>query len=262
MRITERLHKQGMVVKSDLLTARVNLEEVKVKLIEARDEEKSALNQLALLLGLPMDAPLEVGTPVMPALQAGSEAELRQQASAGNAGLRALRAQVEATSAQVGAARSGMKPQFNVLLRQDWNDRDIGITAPAYTVAGVLSWTAFDGGVAHAGVDRAEAARSEWQAKLRQAEEGLGYQVTEAQRRALETQEKEAARAANLDQAQEALRLVKKRYESGMGTMVELLGAQAQLEKVGADLVAARYELAVNRTELKRAIGVLNADTL
>ncbi len=262
VRITERLHKQGMVVKSDLLTARVNLEEVKVKLIEARDEEKSALNQLALLLGLPMDAPLEVGAPVMPALQAGSEAELRQQASAGNAGLRALRAQVEATSAQVGAARSGMKPQFNVLLRQDWNDRNIGITAPDYTVAGVLSWTAFDGGVAHAGVDRAEAARSEWQAKLRQAEEGLGYQVTEAQRRALETQEKEVARAANLDQAQEALRLVKKRYESGMGTMVELLGAQAQLEKVGADLVAARYELAVNRTELKRAIGVLNADTL
>ncbi len=262
VRITERLHKQGMVVKSDLLTARVNLEDIKVKLIEARDEEKSALNQLALLLGLPMDAPLEVGAPVMPALQAGSEAELRQQASAGNAGLRALRAQVEATSAQVGAARSGMKPQFNVLLRQDWNDRNIGITAPDYTVAGVLSWTAFDGGVAHAGVDRAEAARSEWQAKLRQAEEGLGYQVTEAQRRALETQEKEVARAANLDQAQEALRLVKKRYESGMGTMVELLGAQAQLEKVGADLVAARYELAVNRTELKRAIGVLNADTL
>ena len=262
VRITEKLHKQGMVVKSDLLTARVNLEDVKVKLIEARDEEKSALNQLALLLGLPMDAPLEVGAAVMPGLQAGSDAELRQQASAGNAGLRALRAQVEATGAQVGVARAGKKPQFNVLLRQDWNDKDLGLTAPAYTVAGVLSWTAFDGGVTNAGVDRAEAARSEWRAKLRQAEAGIAYQVTDAQRRALEAQERETARTANLNQAQEALRRVRKRYESGMGTMVELLAAQAQLEQAGADLVAARYELAVNRTELKRAVGVLTVDTL
>lgn len=262
VRITEKLQQQGMVVKSDVLSARVNLEDVKVKLVEARNAEKSALNQLALMLGMPMDAPLDVGAPVSPNLLPGSETELRQQARAGNAGLRALRAQVEAYGAQVGAARAGKKPQFNVLLRQDWNDKDLGLAAPAYTVAGVLSWSAFDGGVANAGVDRAEAARSELLAKLRQAEDGIGYQVTDARRRALEAEEKVAARASNLEQAQEAQRLVKKRYENGMGTMVELLAAQAQLEKAGADLVSARYELAINRTELKRAVGVLTADTL
>ncbi len=47
-----------------------------------------------------------------------------------------------------------------------------------------------------------------------------------------------------------------------MGTMVELLAAQAQLDKANADLVASQYELAVNRAELKRAVGVLAADTL
>lgn len=262
VRITDKLHKQGMVVKSDLLSARVNLEDVKVKGLEARNAEKAALNQLALMLGRSLDEPLDVGAPVAPALLAGGESDLRRQARDSHAGLRALRSQIEAAGAQVGAARAGKKPQFNVMLRQDWNDKNLGFDASSYTVAGVLSWAAFDGGVANAGIDRAEAARSELKAKLRQAEDGIGFQVTDARRRALEAEEKVAARETNLEQAKEAQRLVKRRYENGMGTLVELLAAQAQLDKANADLLASQYELAVNRAELKRAVGVLAADTL
>jgi len=148
------------------------------------------------------------------------------------------------------------------MLRQDWNDSRLGLSAPTYTAAGILSWTAFDGGVAHAGIDRAEAARSELAAKLRQAEDGIAFQVTDARREALEAEDKVAARAANLEQAKEAQRLIKKRYENGMGTLVELLAAQAQLDQANANLVASQYELAINRAELKRAVGVLAADTL
>ena len=262
VRMTEKLHKQGMVVKSDVLSAKANLEEVKVKGLEARNAEKSALNQLALLMGKSLDEPLDVGAPVSPKLLPGSAADLRAQALNDHAGLRALRSQVDGAAAQVGAARAGKKPQFNVMLRQDWNDRNLGLDASSYTVAGVLSWAAFDGGTTNAAIDRAEAQRSELAAKLRQAEEGIGYQVTDAQRKALEAEEKIAAREAVLEQAREAQRLVKKRYENGMGTLIELLGAQAQLDKANADLVAAQYELAVNRAELKRAVGVLAADTL
>jgi outer membrane protein TolC len=64
------------------------------------------------------------------------------------------------------------------------------------------------------------------------------------------------------EQAAEAQRLVKKRYENGVGTLIELLAAQAQLDKARADKVAAQYELAVQRAELKRAVGVLNAEQL
>jgi outer membrane protein len=262
VRISEKLHKQGMVVKSDVLSAKANLEEVKVKGVEARNAEKTALNQLALLMGKSLNEPLDVGEPASPRLLAGSAADLRAQAVNGHAGLRALRNQLEGASAQVGVARAGKLPQFNVMLRQDWNDENLGLDASSYTVAGVLSWTAFDGGTTNAAIDRAEAQRSELAAKLRQAEEGLGFQVTDAQRKALEAEEKIAAREAVLEQAREAQRLTKKRYENGVATLIEVLGAQAQLDKANADLVAARYELAVNRAELKRAVGVLTAETL
>ncbi len=262
VRISEKLHKQGMVVKSDILSAKANLEDVKVKGVEARNAEAAALNQLALLMGKSLDEPLDVGEPVSPKLLAGSATDLRAQALNEHAGLRALRSQVEGAGAQVGAARAGKKPQFNVMLRQDWNDKNLGLDASSYTVAGVLSWAAFDGGTTNAAIDRAEAQRSELAAKLRQAEDGIGYQVTDAQRKALEAEEKIVAREAGLEQAREAQRLIKKRYENGLGTLIEVLGAQAQLDKARADLVAAQYELAVNRAELKRAVGVLTADNL
>lgn len=262
VRITEKLHKQGMAVKSDVLSARVNLEDVKLKRVEAKNAEAAALDQLHLLLGKPLEEPLDVGEPVTPDMLAGSDAELRQQALASHAGLQALRNQVQGAGAAVAAARAGHKPQFNVMLRGDANDRNLGFDATSYTVAGVLSWTAFDGGVTKAGVDRAEAQRTELAARLRQAEEGVGYQVGEARRKALEAEEKIAARQIAVEQAGEAQRLVQRRYENGLGTLIELFAAQAQLDKARADLVAARYDLAVNRAELKRAVGVLSAEQI
>lgn len=262
VRISDKLHRQGMVVKSDVLSAKANLEDVKVKVVEAKNAEAAALNQLALLMGKSLDDPLDVGEPVSPKLLAGAATDLRAQALNEHAGLRALRNQLEGAGAQVGVARAGKMPQFNVMLRQDWNDKNLGVDASSYTVAGVLSWAAFDGGTTNAAIDRAQAQRSELVAKLRQAEEGVAYQVTEARRKALEAEEKIVAREAGLEQAREAQRLVKKRYENGVATLIEVLGAQAQLDKANADLVAARYELAVNRAELMRAVGVLTADTL
>ena len=262
VRISDKLHKQGMVVKSDVLSARAHLEDVRIKVTEARNTEAAALNQLALLMGKSLDDALDVGESVSPGLLSGSAADLRAQALNEHAGLRALRSQVDAAGAQVGVARAGKLPQFNVMLRQDWNDDTLGFDAASYTVAGVLSWAAFDGGSTNAAIDRAQAQRAELAAKLRQAEEGVGYQVTEARRKALEAEQRIVAREAGLEQAREAQRLVKRRYENGVATLIEVLGAQAQLDKANADLVAARHELAVNRAELKRAVGVLAADNL
>ena len=47
-----------------------------------------------------------------------------------------------------------------------------------------------------------------------------------------------------------------------MTTITELLGAQAQLDKTRADLVAARYELKVQRANARLAVGRLQPDQL
>jgi outer membrane protein TolC len=262
VRITERLLQQGMAVKSDVLTAKVHLDDVKLQLARARNAEAAALDQLHLLLGMPLEAPLDVGPELAPLPLQGELPELQQKAKDAHPALQAMRHQLEGVTANVDVARAGLLPQFNVMLRQDWNDQALGFESSSYTVAGVLSWNAFDAGGTSAAVDRAQAARIETAAKLRQAEEGIQFQVREALRKSREADEAVAARELAAEQADEAQRLVKKRYENGLATMVELLAAQTQLDKAQADLVAARYEQVVQRAELKRAVGLLSVEQL
>ena len=89
VRITEKLLAQGIGVKSDVLSARVNLEEIKTRLTAARNTEAAALDQLRLLLGKALSEPLDVGAAVTPTLLTGELASLRGMAQEKNPGLEA-----------------------------------------------------------------------------------------------------------------------------------------------------------------------------
>ena len=99
-------------------------------------------------------------------------------------------------------------------------------------------------------------------AKLRQAEGGVSYQIADAWRKAGEAEQTVSARELAVSQAEEAQRIINKRYENGVATIVELLGGQAQLDKARADVVAARYELKVQRATARLAAGHLQPDQL
>lgn len=262
VRVTSSLHKQGMAVKSDLLSARVNLENARLNLSEARRREATALDRLKLLLGRKLGDDLDVGAEVLPALPVGDAEALRVQAVARHPALQALREQVAAAQSATAAARGVKKPQLNVMARHDWNDRDIGFGAASYTLGGTLSWNVFDGGHNNAAIDRAQAARLEQAARLRQAEEAIAFQVTEARRRALEAEERLAARGEAVKEAEEAQRLTRLRYENGVTTLVDLLSTQTQLDRARADLAQARHDLSVSRGQVLQAAGALATEQL
>ncbi|MGD9888007.1 MAG: TolC family protein [Halothiobacillaceae bacterium] len=262
VRISEKMLAQGVSLKSDYLMAQVRLDDVQVQLAQARNQEAVALDQLHMLLGMSLDSPVQIGDSIVIPPVDGSPEALQSEALANNPQLNAVRHQLTGVSAGVDAARAAGLPQVNLMARQDWNDPSLEFSSSSYTVAGVLSWNAFDGGATAAAVDRAQAARIEMQAKLRQAEDGLRLQVRDAARKAKEIDDRLVARARALTQAEEAVRLMKKRYENGLATMLELLTAQAQQDKANADLISARYEQVVQRAEWMRLLGRLTPEKL
>jgi outer membrane protein len=262
VRVAGSLHRQGMAVKSDLLSARVNLENAKLTVSEARRQEATALDRLKMLMGRKLVDDIDVGPEAQPKLPVGDAEALRAQASAGHPALKALRSQVEAAGFTLAAARGAKKPQLNVMARHDWNDRDLGFAAASYTLGGTLSWNVFDGGHNDASIDRTQAARMEQLAKLRQAEDGIAFQVTEARRRALEAAERLAARGEAVKEAEEAQRLTRLRYENGVTTLVDLLATQTLLDRARADLAQARYDLSVSRGQVLQAAGLLDPEQL
>jgi outer membrane protein len=262
VKTVDNLFRGGVVVKSDLLSAQVHLEDVKVQQAQAENAVQQSLDQLHLLLGMPLAEPLDVAGDVEVRPLEGKLADYQAEALKSNPGLAALRNQLDAAQAAIKVARAGKYPQAGLLARFDTNDGNVGFDAHSYTLGGQLSWQLFDGGVTNGAIQRAQASRDELAAKLSQAENGITYQVAEAWRRADEAQRRVAARELAVSQAEEAQRIVEKRYASGVTTITELLGAQAQLDKTRADLVAARYELKVQRANARLAVGRLQPDQL
>lgn len=258
----DNLLKGGVVVKSDLLSAKVHLEDIKVQQAKAGNAVQQALDQLHLLLGMPLSEPLDVGESIEVKPLEGRLPDFQDEALKSNPGLAALRSQMDASQAAIKVARAGKYPQAGLLARFDTNDNNLGFDAHSYTLGGQLSWQFYDGGATDSAIQRAQASHDELAAKLNQAEMGIAYQVADAWRLADEAQQRVTAREVAASQAEEAQRILEKRYASGVATITELLAAQAQLDKARADLVAARYDLKVQRANARLAIGRLQPDQL
>ncbi|MHB8247542.1 MAG: TolC family protein [Acidithiobacillus sp.] len=257
VKTTQSLLQRGVVVKSDLLSAQVHLEEMKLALQHAQDAKANALEALAILIGWPADKPLTVDAPVQPAAPEADLPTLQAQAVADNAGILALRHQVKAAQAGITVARAAYLPHVNAMAIQEWNGRTLGNAAPSYTLAGVLSWDVLDfarGG----GMDQADAKRQQALAVLQEAQDKLRLQVAQDWRSAREAARRVQVRKLAAQQMEEAQRLVRLRYENGVETITGLLRGQAQLDQVRAELVEARYQEAIERGALLLALGKLN----
>ncbi|MGC8591110.1 TolC family protein [Acidithiobacillus sp.] len=257
VKTTRSLLQRGVVVKSDLLSAQVHLEETELALQHARDAKANALEGLAILIGWPADKPLTVDAPVQPAAPGADLPTLQAQALANNAGIQALQHQVKAAQAGITVARAAYLPHVNAMAIQEWNGSTLGNAVPSYTLAGVVSWDVLDfarGG----GMDQADAKRQQALAALQEAQDHLRLEVAQDWRSAREAARRVQVRKLAAQQMEEAQRLIRLRYENGVETITGLLRGQAQLDQVRAELVEAHYQEAVARGALLLALGKLN----
>lgn len=262
VKTVESLLKQGVVIKSDLLSAQVHLEDMKLQADQAANMEAQAMDALHVVLGMPLDQPIALGPQVMVTMPNGDPNTWVGEAMQRNPQVQALQHQIAAASGQIEVARADRYPQIGAMARFDTNDPNLGFQSHSYTIGAQLNWTVFDGGVTRSAVDQAVAKRMELQAKLQSLQNQIGMQVQDSYRKALEAANQVKTRELAVQQAEEAARIVTKRYADGVGTLVEVQGAQAQLDKARADLVLARQQVNLQRAALRLAIGDLTVDAI
>jgi outer membrane protein TolC len=211
-----------------------------------------------MLMGLSLDTPLELIKGSGVTIFDGDLATAKVRALENNAQLRALRMQADSTGAALDGAKAAYLPTVGLMARQDWNDNNVALNNSSYTIAGVLNWTLTDFGVTKATVERARATQSEMNAKVKKAEQEVVFKVSESYKKAAEAQNRVSSLQLNVEQAEEAARLVRQRHEGGVATITEVLVAETQLLKAKADLIAARQEVNVQRATLRVLIGELD----
>ncbi len=235
------------------------------RLINARNNYHIAKNRLANLLGfhLPLnvleDIPLQLTDKLEPEpFQIDLPAAVTQ-ALQNRPELGVLRKAEGLRREGVVQAKSGYKPSLEVF--GGYNGRSPQLVNDFYSpvagwLAGVhLNWNIFDGEATRGRVKEAEArlqgSRVDLDEEIRRIELEVrtDYSLFVEAKDVLESQKKV------LEQAEEALRLARARYEAGTGTQLDVLDAQTSLTQARSTNARALRDYDVAIARMERAIG-------
>ena len=257
VKATSNLVEQGILVRSELLNAQVNQSNAQMALAKAQKQETLALEGLRMLMALENTDSFDIGERMDIKLPAENTDELIAMAIANNPELEAKRGEVTSSFAAVDASRAGLYPSVNLMARTDWHDESLGFESNSYTVAGVVSWKITDFGMTSSGVDKANAAAKMKESELRSKENKLRMDIITAWHKLDIAKKQVAVNLQAEEQADEAQRLVLKRYNNGVATITELLAGQALLNKARAEVVSAKYDRNVQAASLRLNTGTM-----
>ncbi len=253
----ERL-KAGLTPPNELASAEAMAARQRVLLIETRNQRDIASSQMARLVGVSLDRPIE---PLE--LLAGGARGAGRASEAG--GMRpehvALEFRLAAAEERYEAALRGRRPSLAVAAGLDYarpNQRIFPLTSrweDSWDAGVRLTWPLWDGGRVSADVAEALAAAT---AVRRRLEDFDAYTALEARQRTLELESSRAAVEAadeGVRSATEARRVTAERYAVGVATNTEVLDAQNALLQAELDRTRTLAGVRLAEARLVRAAG-------
>jgi outer membrane protein len=246
---------QGMLVRSELLRAEVELARVEDVLQEAHGRERIAAANLAFRLGADEKASFDLQPLPAPAALADTLDGFLATA-AERADLVAARAMLRAGELEETVRRAAFRPQVGVVARGDLVDDTLfGSHGSSTSVMARASINLFAGGA-----DKAALAAAQWEVKAGREDvtrfaEGVRLDVRQAYEEATTARARHATAARALDAAREAERITDERFKSGVVRMIDVLdAATARREAETRELVArAEAHAAALRLAVKAA---------
>ncbi|MBZ5639253.1 MAG: TolC family protein [Acidobacteriia bacterium] len=255
--LAKRHEEEGLAVPSDRMSAEVRLAEVQAMKIRAEQGIAVARAALRQALGLSEDREFDlVPPPVEPAPGDGDPESRVAEALLRRPDLRSLDARLRQAGIGERIARSHRLPEIGVGAQVEWNGRaPLPSEGSNWTAGFSVRVPVFDGAETAARAARALADRERVQALREAMAEGIRLEVRAAWADRNAASERLKVAEAALSQAEEALRIVRDRYDEGMAAMVELLGAEAARTAAQGSRASAARDLALGTAALDLVTG-------
>ena len=251
----------GLVVESDLLTAKVRVASRQEELIRARNAHDLALAQLNAALGMPMESTFDLTQPLTerrlpnPVLQ-----DLDAQALARRPDLKRIAAEQAAQKQGVAMAKAAFGPQVNAFAGWELDNPTLLAGGGGNNwVGGIeLKLDLFNGGSRRAELQRQKALEEKVTAMKQLAADAVRLEVRHAYYDVDSTRQQIEVARASIAQAQDSLRINQDRYESGLITITDLLGAEDAARRSQNDYWEAVSRFQTSYASLELATGTLN----
>jgi outer membrane protein TolC len=256
----ERRRDAGLATDADVLAFSVHAAAVERRRIAAAGDAAVSRAALNRLTGQPIDRPVHVSEPSLPAAESRALADLLRDAQARRPELGRRSAERRAAEAERSIARAAWLPRVNAEAGFQSDGLDRFDRAGSWIVGGDVAWTLSLGGAERARARAAAAAVSAAEAVVEDTRLTIHLDVVAALA-ALDSAraQVEAGRRALAD-ATERERITRNRYEAGLAGATDVLAAAAATLDASAGEVAALVDATIARAELDRALGLQPGD--
>ncbi len=252
LQVTENNLAQGFVQEADLLSAKVRVLELNNQLADASNNQKSAGEFLAYLLGLDINVVI-VTTDYLekkPSLLNGLEQDFQIE---NRSDLNAYRKSVEARESMLKSERMQFLPRLNAFGAYEWNDDKLfGTSANNYMIGASLSWNLFSG---YKNIGKVQKAKAELKISELNFAEYLSknsMEIQSAKRNLKVAYDKIELSKLAKEQAEEALRIRTNRYKQGLEKTTDILYSETVSMARNLDYINSlyNYHVAVFQLEL------------
>jgi outer membrane protein TolC len=258
VKLAEARYQAGAVLQSDLLRAKVQEAEVREMVTRSENGVKLAMANLSFAMGVPDRTDYDIEGSLSPKDFGEDLDAMADEALALRPDLVSLDLNRKNAEAGVSHARTDFIPSLNLMGQVDWNStRFAGDDAKSWAVMAVLQWNLFDGLVTTSNVRQASAYAGRVRALEEQMRAAVQLQVKQAFYNLQASRDRIDASASSVQEAEEGLRIVQKRYEVGMTTFVDVLGAESALIRARTNALQALYDNNVAEADLRLAAGTL-----
>lgn len=258
---SETYHRIGSAAKSDVLQAKVRLEQTRLDVIRARNTVEQSFAELAHAMNRPLIERFDVDRSLMhvdfdvEALESLFESALNARAD-----LQSLERQYEARGNDVSEATSGLWPRVDLSVSytryQNESPFRFGAQESDNLSYGYsVNWNVFDRFVTLGNRSSAKARERIAEYNLDQKRLDVQLEVRQLYNSLLEARERHSLAEETIANTQEELRLAQERFKVGAGTMLEQITAQVNLNQALNDEISAKADYLIASLQMDRAVG-------
>lgn len=255
----EELFGAGTAAEFDVLTAEVEVENIRPDLIEAENSLRLGLERLKRIVGLPPAAELEVTSGFVEVAPEPSLDEALAAAFAHRDDLAALELAVAAQEQRVERERRSNLPRVDLsteVRRQASTDQTLPDDLVQSSNAQVqVSVPFFQGGSRKARVAQEEAVLDAARLRLEQRVDDVRLEVQQSLLALRAARQSIDATRSNVHRAERALDIARVRFTNGLSTQLELSEAELAVTRARSNYAAARYAYSAAWAGLQAALG-------
>ena len=256
VRIAQVRFDAGATARYDVLTAQTTLSNAQTQLSSSRNTLTLALANLNNLVGLDQDTPITLDEPAQPPLtQTFDRTALTRTALTDRPEVQQADRNITIAQRLKKLAGVSLLPSLSIVGTGGYTGPVATNSHTSYTISAVIGIPLYDGGATKARVRTAESDLRTQQITRDQLRLNVDLEVRQALSNINDAQTRAASTGIGASTADEAYRLANVRYQNGIGTILDVVNAQAQLAQAQSNLLNAQYDYQTSLAQLTRAIG-------